>query len=78
MKNKYCIYSFFFSLFLSSCDPLVTSFDDVEDAVMYQSNRIIEYPAKRSINVMTWNIRFGVARLDFALDACGDLSLIHI
>ena len=46
MKNKYCIYSFFFSLFLSSCDPLVTSFDDVEDAVMYQSNRIIEYPAK--------------------------------
>ena len=76
MKNKYCIYSFFISLFLSSCDPLVTSFDDVEDAVMYQSNRIIEYPAKRSINVMTWNIRFGVARLDFALDACGDRVII--
>ena len=76
MKNKYCIYSFFISLFLSGCDPLVTSFDDVEDAVMYQSNRIIEYPAKRSINVMTWNIRFGVARLDFALDACGDRVII--
>ena len=76
MKNKYCIYSFFISLFLSGCDPLVTSFNDVEDAVMYQSNRIIEYPAKRSINVMTWNIRFGVARLDFALDACGDRVII--
>ena len=25
---------------------------------------------------MTWNIRFGVARLDFALDACGDRVII--
>mgnify|MGYP001162850023 FL=1 len=76
MKIKYCIYSFFISLFLSGCDPLVTTFDDVEDAVMYQSNMLIEYPAKKSINVMTWNIRFGVARLDFALDACGDRVII--
>ena len=74
MKTKYCIYSFLFFLLISGCDPLVTTFDDVEDAVIYQSNLIKEYPAKKSVSVMTWNIRFGVARLDFALD----LSLIHI
>tara|TARA_Y100000746_G_C15453949_1_gene428452 strand:+ start:693 stop:1766 length:1074 start_codon:yes stop_codon:yes gene_type:complete len=76
MKIKYFIYSFFISLFLSGCDPLVTTFDEVEDAVMYQSNIIKDYPAKESISVMTWNIRFGVARLDFALDACGDRVII--
>ena len=76
MKSKYCFYSFIIFLFITGCDPLVTKFDDVEDAVLYQSNLIKDYPAKKSISVMTWNIRFGVARLDFALDACGDRVII--
>ena len=76
MKTRYCIFSLFIMLFISSCDPLVTTFDDIEDAVLYQSNLLKEYPAKKTISVMTWNIRFGVARLDFALDACGDRVII--
>ena len=64
-------------LFISSCDPLVTTFDDIEDAVLYQSNLLKEYPAKKTISVMTWNIRFGVARRDFALDgSCENLHRI--
>ena len=76
MKTRYYIFSLFIMLFISSCDPLVTTFDDIEDAVLYQSNLLKEYPAKKTISVMTWNIRFGVARLDFALDACGDRVII--
>ena len=76
MKTRYNIFSLFIMLFISSCDPLVTTFDDIEDAVLYQSNLLKEYPAKKTISVMTWNIRFGVARLDFALDACGDRVII--
>ena len=76
MKTRYYIFSLFIMLFISSCDPLVTTFDDIEDAVFYQSNLLKEYPAKKTISVMTWNIRFGVARLDFALDACGDRVII--
>ena len=76
MKTRYYIFSLFIMLFISSCDPLVTTFDDIEDAVLYQSNLLKEYPAKKTISVMTWNIRFGVARLDFALDACVDRVII--
>ena len=76
MKTRYSIFSLFIMLFISSCDPLVTTFDDIEDAVLYQSNLLKDYPAKKTISVMTWNIRFGVARLDFALDACGDRVII--
>ena len=36
--------------------------------------RIKKVEAKKTIKVMTWNIRFGVARLDFFGDGCGDLK----
>jgi endonuclease/exonuclease/phosphatase family metal-dependent hydrolase len=76
MKTTYFLFALIITLFISGCDPLVTTFDDTEDAVLYQSNLIKEFPAKKSISVMTWNVRFGVARLDFALDACGDRVII--
>ena len=47
-------------LFISSCDPLVTTFDDIEDAVLYQSNLLKEYPAKKTIRI-TANRKFGIA-----------------
>ena len=58
-----------------SCEPLVTSFDDTQDALYYESANIqadnpVTAPAE--INVMTWNIRFGAGQLPFFGDACGD------
>ena len=55
----------FFGFVLSSCDPIVNEFNDVEDAIMYRANSMTEFTAKDTVKVMTWNIRFGVARLLF-------------
>ena len=60
-------------LFLSACEPLATSFKDVEDAVMYsKSNKVIPPMPDSTITVMTWNIRFGIGRQPWFGDACGD------
>ena len=61
----------FIGLIFNSCEPIANQFDDFEDAVMYESLIIKEFPSKKTIKVMTWNIRFGVARLRFFGDGCG-------
>ncbi len=61
---------------LFSCDPLVHEFNDIEEAIMYRANSITEAAAKDTIKVMTWNIRFGVARLSFFGDGCGDRVIL--
>jgi len=66
----------FVGIALSSCDPLVNEFNDIEDAVMYRANSIIDASAKDTVKVMTWNIRFGVARLRFFGDGCGDRVIL--
>ena len=63
-------------LLLSGCEPLVNQFNDIEDAVMYQASSIKEFGPKKSIKVITWNIRFGVARLRFFGDGCGDRAIL--
>ncbi|MCH8012388.1 MAG: endonuclease/exonuclease/phosphatase family protein [Candidatus Marinimicrobia bacterium] len=73
-----CLFSF---MFLLSCDPLVTTFEDVEDAVMYKAASITEPDAIPpedidEIVVMTWNIRFGAARIPWYIDSCGDRVLL--
>ena len=47
--------------FFSACQPLATSFNDVEDAIMYTKS-VKETPPlpDSTITVMTWNIRFGI------------------
>ena len=65
MKRKNYFIASLVSFLVISCEPLVTTFNDTEDAILYQANLINEYPAKKSVKVMTWNIRFGIARLDF-------------
>ena len=67
----------FFGLLISSCDPLVNEFNDIEEAIMYRANNITEFSAKDTIKVMTWNIRFGVARLRFFGDGCGDRVILQ-
>ncbi len=61
-----------FGIILSSCEPIVNQFDDIENAVMYRANTIVDLGAQNTVKVMTWNIRFGVARLRFFGDGCGD------
>ena len=50
-------------VFLFSCEPLVTNFRDIEDAVLYESSSKtnVPYPPD-SLLVMTWNVRFGAGR----------------
>ena len=61
-----------FGIIFSACEPIVNEFDDIEDAVMYRANTITDVSAQNTVKVMTWNIRFGVARLRFFGDGCGD------
>ena len=60
-------------LLLLGCDPFVTEFKYLSDAVMYEadSKSNATYDSG-NIKVVTWNIRFGIARFPFFGDSCGD------
>ena len=65
-----------FLLLLSACEPLATSFEDVETAGIYTSDQIKAAPVvDSSILVMTWNIRFGIGRSPWFGDACSDITV---
>ena len=58
-----------------SCESLVSTFEDSEEAVYYEAANIQredDITGRFDIDVMTWNIRFGAGRLPFFGDACGD------
>ena len=60
-------------LVLLSCDPLVTEFRDIEDAILYESSSKTNIQnSPDSLLVMTWNVRFGAARIPWFGDSCGD------
>lgn len=64
-------------LLVASCEPLATSFDDTGEAVYYTARNIVPVPDTfSSVRVMTWNIRFGAARLPWFGDACGDRVIL--
>jgi endonuclease/exonuclease/phosphatase family metal-dependent hydrolase len=59
-------------LFTISCEMPATSFDKIEDAHTYTRSQLVNAPAPDStVKVMTWNIRFGIARGPWFGDACG-------
>ena len=63
----------FAGLVLLSCEPLVTDFRDIEDAVLYESSSKTDIQnSPDSLLVITWNIRFGAARIPWFGDSCGD------
>ena len=63
----------FTGLVLLSCDPLVTEFRDIEDAILYESSSKTNIQnSPDSLLVMTWNVRFGAARIPWFGDSCGD------
>jgi endonuclease/exonuclease/phosphatase family metal-dependent hydrolase len=59
-------------LLFPGCEPLVTEFEDSMEAIHYRAKTITAVPAKDTLTVMTWNIRFGAARLPWFGDSCGD------
>lgn len=61
-------------LLILGCDPFVTEFKDLSDAVMYDTNRDFTSTTYDSgnVKVVTWNIRFGIAQFPFFGDSCGD------
>jgi len=60
-------------LLILGCDPFVTEFEDLSDAVMYEANSKSNATYDSgNVNVVTWNIRFGIARFPFFGDSCGD------
>lgn len=72
------IFLILISFFLFSCDPFVTQFEDVEDAVKYTASSIpdaIETPTE--LKIMTWNIRFGAGRMPWFGDSCGENVIIQ-
>ncbi len=61
-----------------SCDPFVTQFEDSEAAVSYSASSNTQAETDISqLNVMTWNIRFGVGRLPWFGDSCGDNVIVQ-
>jgi len=48
------------------CEPIVTTFDDIEEAEYYQAASIITPPGTvDTLLVMTWNIKYGGGDIDF-------------
>ena len=62
---------------LIAFDPFETQFEAVEDAQYYQSTHRRSPPMPQgAIDVMTWNIKFGGARIDFWFDGHGSRVLL--
>ena len=62
-------------LILGCNDPFVTEFGDLEDAVMFKASNTPFIPIAYNggpLKIVTWNIRFGIARFPFFGDSCGD------
>ncbi|MEI6435418.1 MAG: endonuclease/exonuclease/phosphatase family protein [Bacteroidota bacterium] len=64
-------------LFIASCEPLATEFDDTQEAIYYTAGSTISVPDTfTAVRVMTWNIRFGAGRILWFGDACGDRVML--
>ena len=60
-------------LLILGCEPFVTEFPDTSDAVPYEANSKSNATYDSgNVKVVTWNIRFGIARFPFFGDSCGD------
>tara|TARA_B100000029_G_scaffold514426_1_gene617178 strand:+ start:7748 stop:8851 length:1104 start_codon:yes stop_codon:yes gene_type:complete len=59
-----------------SCHPLVTRFNEIEDAIYYEDLTPSSEIFSDSLKVMTWNIRFSGGRIPWFGDSCGDRVLL--
>lgn len=58
-------------LIMQGCEPIVTTFDDVETPIYYEAASIMPTDTVAQLVVMTWNIKFGGGSIDFWFD-CHD------
>lgn len=59
------------------CEPLVETFDDMESAKNYRAKSLSATEDNPTmLRVMTWNIRFGAARIPWFGDSCGDKVIL--
>jgi endonuclease/exonuclease/phosphatase family metal-dependent hydrolase len=64
-------------LFVSSCEPLATSFDDDEEATYHTAATLTPVEDTFTVvRVMTWNIRFGAGKIAWFGDACGNRVIL--
>jgi endonuclease/exonuclease/phosphatase family metal-dependent hydrolase len=64
-------------LSIMSCEPIVTTFDDVQDGHMYTAKTLQSPPTVvDTIGVMTWNIRFGAGRIPWFGDSNGNRVIL--
>ena len=64
-------------LLILGCEPFVTEFPDTSAAVLYEAtNKSNATYNGDNIKVVTWNIRFGIARFPFFGDSCGDSVIL--
>lgn len=62
---------------LPACDPFNTGFKDTEQAVLYRASRPGPEPAPAgAIKVVTWNVKYGGARLRFFWECRGTRVLM--
>ena len=61
---------------LFSCRPLVTTFSNSETAMYYTASTLDTEEFYDVLKVMTWNIRFGAARIPWFGDSCGERVLM--
>ncbi len=59
-----------------ACEPLVTTFEDVEGVEYYRAVIIRAAEDADSLVVVTWNIKYGAGGLDFWFDCWGDRVLM--
>ena len=64
------------TVILMSCEPFVSEFDDVSDAIMYEASSKTTAGVPDKVKVVTWNIRFGIGRFPFFGDSCGDSVIL--
>jgi len=69
-------YAIVLAFFCMGCEPLVTKFEDNEEAIYYQASSVTTAEVTSSPTVMTWNIRFGVGRFPWFGDSCGERSIM--
>jgi len=76
-KSHFIFSGVFILIWMLACEPLVYTFDDLESAVTYDSDRLSYAPDNpETIKVLTWNIRFGAGRLSWFGDGCGDRVIL--
>jgi endonuclease/exonuclease/phosphatase family metal-dependent hydrolase len=54
----------------------VTTYEDVESAIYYEDASQESAEFNNTLKVMTWNVRFGAARIPWFGDSCGDRVLM--